>query len=110
MDRENLDNLLSELLPGIEIDQFSIRWVLDSPKATEESIREVYRFLKEKSLSDDKIATLAHLLGRNPETIERNYKRLSALGLSDEKIANKHICLEEILKPLRETIIIMLDY
>jgi len=27
-----------------------------------------------KGLKDDKIATLAHLLGRDPETIERNYQ------------------------------------
>ena len=31
----------------------------------------------------------AQLLGMNPDTIERNYQRLSGLGLKDEKIASR---------------------
>jgi DNA-binding transcriptional regulator YhcF (GntR family) len=38
-------------------------------------------------LSDDKIAKIALLLSINPDTIERNYRNLRALGISDSKIA-----------------------
>ena len=51
-------------------------------------------------LSDEKIASRADLLGRDPETIERNYQRLQGLGLSDEKIAT----LAQLLGRYPETI------
>ena len=90
--RESLDGIMEELFPNIEIAQFSADWILNSPRATEESTRKVYEFLKGNGLKDDKIASQAHLLGMNPETIERNYQRLSALGLKDDKIAtNAHL-------------------
>ena len=54
-----------------------------------------YQRLSDLGLSDSKIATQAHLLGRDPETIERNYQRLSDLGLKDEKIASSSIARHE---------------
>ena len=86
--QESLDRFVEELFPNIEIAQFSTDWIVNSPRATEDSARKVYGFLMDKGLKNDKIASHAHLLGMNPETIERNYQRLSALGLKDDKIAS----------------------
>ncbi|MCK5283125.1 MAG: hypothetical protein KAK00_06970 [Nanoarchaeota archaeon] len=82
----NLDAIVNELLPDVDVPNFSIDWILNSPNATEDSVRKVYEFLKNKGLTNDKIASNAELLSLNPETIERNYQRLSSLGLKDEKI------------------------
>ena len=87
--RERLESILEELLPDNGIGQFSLDWILDSPRATEESVKDAYRMLKCCGLKDDKIASRADLLGKDPETIERNYQRLSALGLKDDKIASQ---------------------
>ena len=54
-----------------------------------ETIERNYKSLSKLGLKDDKIASQAHLLGRDPETIERNYKSLSKLGLKDDKIATQ---------------------
>ncbi len=86
---EGLERIVKELFPNEEIAPFSIDWILKSPRATEDSIRVVYTFLRSKGLKDDKIASRAELLGMDPETIERNYQRLSALGLKDDKIASQ---------------------
>ena len=86
---ENLEGILNGLFPNVTINTFSRDWILNSPRATEDSVREVYRFLRGKGLSDDKIASRAELLGRDPETIDRNYKALQRLGLSDDKIASQ---------------------
>ena len=86
---ENLEGILNGLFPNVTIDTFSTDWILNNPRATEDSVRTIYSFLKGKGLKDNKIATQAHLLGRDPETIERNYQRLSALGLKDDKIASQ---------------------
>ena len=72
--RENLERIVEELFPDREVAQFSTDWILNSPRATEDSVREVYRFLKGKGLEDSKIFSRADLLGMNPETIERNYR------------------------------------
>ncbi len=85
----DLEKILKDLLPHSQIAQFSRDWILNSPRATEDSVRAVYQVLSNYGLSDDKIASQAHLLGRDPETIERNYQRLSALGLKDDKIASQ---------------------
>ena len=53
----------------------------------DETIRKAYAKLKELGLTDEKIASQAHLLGMNPETIQRNADALKKLGLTDEKIA-----------------------
>ncbi len=87
--KENLERIVGELFPNSQIASFSMDWILNSPRATEDSVIEVYRFLRGKGLKDDKIASRAELLGMNPETIERNYQRLSALGLKDDKIASR---------------------
>ena len=41
----------------------------------------------EIGLKDSKIASRAELLGRDPETIQRNYENLVEIGLKDSKIA-----------------------
>ena len=64
---------LENLLGGKEISDFSKEWVENSD-IDEETIRRTYESLKKIGLSDDKIATQAHLLGMNPDTIERNYQ------------------------------------
>ncbi len=84
---EQLDVVLSELLPCNDIRQFPKHWILSIPNATEESVRTVYRFLREHGVKDSKIVTDAHLLGYDPENVDRNYQRLSALGIKDAKIA-----------------------
>src|SRR3989344_2700005 len=86
--RERLESILSEFFPDSKIAPFSTDWILSRSRATEDSVREVYRFLRKKKLKNGKIARRAHLLGINPETIEKNYQRLSALGLKDDKIAS----------------------
>ena len=75
--RESLERIARDLLPGNYASDFSTDWILNSPGATEDSVRAVYRFLKSKGLSDSKIATQAQLLGSDPETIDRNYQKLS---------------------------------
>jgi len=75
------------LFNGIE--RFPLDWILNSPTATKESVGYVYQMLKGYGLKDSRIASLAQLLGRNPETIERNHQILSALGLKDDKIASQ---------------------
>ena len=87
--RADLERLARELFLSSEIARFSIDWILNSPRATEDSVRQVYTFLKSKGLKDGKIAVRADLLGMNPETIEKNYQRLSAFGLSNDKIASR---------------------
>ena len=89
MVEENLEGILTGLFPNIPVGQFSIDWISNSPRTTADSVREVYKFLRSKGLSDEKIASRAELLGRDPETIDRNYKALQRLGLSDEKIASQ---------------------
>ena len=89
MVQESLESVLNELVPDHGIDQFSIDWVLNSPRATGESVRAVYEFLREKGLSNKKIASRAELLGMNPDAIERNYQALKELGLSNKKIASR---------------------
>src|SRR3989344_2348947 len=87
--RERLESILSELFPDSKVTTFSSDWILSRSRATEDSVREVYRFLRKKRLKNGKIAGRAHLLGMNPETIEKNYQRLSTLGLKDDKIASR---------------------
>ena len=43
----------------------------------------------EIGLTDSKIASQAQLLGRDPETIQRNYENLVEIGLTDSKIASR---------------------
>ena len=89
IDRKSLENILRELLPDNRIEQFSLDWILNSPMATEESVKDAYKVLKNYELTDDRIATCAYLLGMNPETIERNYQKLLSLGIKDKKIASR---------------------
>src|SRR3990167_1086146 len=89
MVEENLEGILTGLFPNIPVGQFSIDWISNSPRTTADSVREVYKFLRSLGLTDEKIASRAELLGRDPETIERNYKSLRSLGLTDEKIASR---------------------
>ena len=87
--KERLESILEELFSDSLVVKFSTEWIVNSPRASEDSIKTVYCFLKGKGLKDEKIASRAELLSMNPETIERNYQRLSALGLKDDKIASQ---------------------
>ncbi|MEK6951662.1 MAG: hypothetical protein AABX29_01475, partial [Nanoarchaeota archaeon] len=59
---------LESILEGfnLEISTFSLDWILNNQRATQESVRQVYHILKGFGLKDDKIATQAQLLGRDP--------------------------------------------
>ena len=86
LESSEIQRLAAELLSGRKISDFAIGFIHDM-KATEESIRAVHAVLTELGLSEEKIATYAQLLGRDPETIQRNYGNLRRIGLSEEKIA-----------------------
>ncbi len=91
LESSEIQRLAAELLGGREISDFAIGFI-HNMKATEESIRAVHAVLTELGLSEEKIATYAQLLGRDPETIQRNYGNLRRIGLSEEKIAtNAHL-------------------
>ena len=85
--RESLDKIVEELFSDVKVNDFSINWILNSPRASENSVREVYTFLRNRGLSDDKIASQAQLLGMNPETIERNYQ--NHIGLLRENYQDR---------------------
>jgi len=84
--KESLDKLIKELFPDKKITPFSMDWILNNPKATEDSVREVYRFLSNMGVANDRIASHADLLGRDPQTIKRNYQELLALGLKKNRV------------------------
>jgi len=65
--------VLEEILEDLEISDFSKTWIENSNN-DEDSVREIYNLLRKYGLKDDKIASQAQLLGRDPETIERNYQ------------------------------------
>ncbi len=69
--KPEIERLALELL-GREISDFAVDFI-HSINVTEESVRAAYSKLVELGLSDEKIATNAALLGRDPETIQRNY-------------------------------------
>ncbi|MDO8460109.1 MAG: hypothetical protein Q7S74_03300 [Nanoarchaeota archaeon] len=80
------NKVLEELLNGKEISSFSKNWIENS-NTNEEKIRQAYLILNRIGVSDKEIVSQAQLLGKDPETIERNHKRLRELGISNEKIA-----------------------
>jgi len=84
-----MKNLLDTLLHGYGISEFSLDWITGSQGTDENSITATYQALQNLGLSNEKIASQAHLLGMNPDTTERNYKALQNLGLSNEKIASQ---------------------
>ena len=48
-----LEGLIGELFLDISINPFSTEWIVNSPRASEDSIKTVYCFLKGKGLKDD---------------------------------------------------------
>ena len=88
MSRNDLELLLSELFGNVKVDSFGTEWILRSPGATEDSVRESYQFLKSKDISDTKIATNAKLLGWDQETLWNNYRNLEEMGLNKTRIAS----------------------
>ncbi len=84
---ENKLKVLEEILEGFEISDFTRDWILNS-NTNEDSIRIVYRFLKEHGIKDKKIASNAQLLGMNPETINKNYQHHISLLRQDYKDRN----------------------
>ena len=89
MSQNDLELLLSELFGNVKVDSFGIEWILNSPGATEYSVREVYQFLKNKDVKDERIASHASLLGKDPDTLEKHYENLKGMGLTDSKIASQ---------------------
>ena len=87
---ESKQAILEELLGNSARDcvLFNIDWILTS-QATEEDMRQNHSFLTQIGLNNDKIATHAHLLGRDLVTLQRNYEVLQRLGLKDDKIASQ---------------------
>ena len=78
---------LDTLLKDHEISDFSRRWV-ETSNTNEEKMRCAYESLKRIGLTDEKIASQAHLLGMNPETIERNYQHHIGLLRQDYEDRN----------------------
>ena len=58
----SLEGIISESLGDRVISEFSKDYILTRPQATEDSVREVYVFLRSKGLKDEKIASRADLL------------------------------------------------
>ena len=71
MKTENLEEVIQELVG--EVSNFNINFILES-NSTEESVREVYTFLKSKVLSDSKIDDIAELLRCNPHTLQQKHQ------------------------------------
>ena len=65
--------VLEEILRECQISDFSREWIEDNA-TDDDTIRESYKRLSALGLSDDKIASQANLLGRDPDTIKRNYQ------------------------------------
>ena len=78
----SIQKVIEDLLEERIISEFSRNWIENS-KTNEDNIRTLYGFLKKIGLDDDKIASQAHLLGMNPETIERNYQLFIGLLRQD---------------------------
>ena len=86
----NLERILEEKLGKENIKRvpsFSLEYILNSPRADEDSINKTYLLLKSYGISDEKIAIHAQLLGRDPETIEENYQNLRSYGIYGGVIA-----------------------
>ena len=54
-EKSDLERLLRELLGNNNVKSYSLGWVLGKTKATEDSIREIYHFLKDHKLTNEKI-------------------------------------------------------
>ena len=89
MEKNKLETLIAELLGNNKISQFSVEFILTCQTANSPSIHQVYKLLDGYGLTDEKIASQAALLGRDPETIESNYQNLKKYGLTDEKIVSQ---------------------
>lgn len=64
---------IEELLEGRGISSFNNHWIKNS-SVDEDTLRQTYALLRKYGLSNNIIASQAHLLGMNPETIEINYQ------------------------------------
>ena len=58
MKRQELIKLLKELLPGLEITDFNVDFILKSKDISEQSIRDSFATLENLGLTKDKIASL----------------------------------------------------
>ena len=79
--------VLGELLGDLEISEFAAEWI-ERSENDENAIRQVYGLLRKYNVKQEKIAAQAHLLGRDPETIERNYRHHVGLLRGDWKDRN----------------------
>ena len=73
MVRTKVEFVTEELLPGAKLSRRSIRAIEESRYGTE-SMRGVLDYLVSKRVGTPRIITNAHLLARNPKSLERNYE------------------------------------
>ncbi len=72
MDNDSLKRLLEEIFSdvyNVQVARYSSDGILNKPRATEGSVREVYHLLRKRGLSDTEIASQANLLGLDPKTL-----------------------------------------
>ena len=74
-------------LADYEVSDFARQWI-EYSGMSEELVWQTYFLLRSYRLSRDKIASQAHLLGRDPETIERNYQ--NHIGLLRHDYTNRN--------------------
>lgn len=77
-----IENVLKELLGKYfsKVSKFCLDFI--KRNQNEDGIRITFDYLQKLDLKTEKIAKNAQLLGRNPETIQRNYNNLIDLGKS----------------------------
>ena len=91
-----MTQILEEILGGHQISDFSRKWI-ENNATDDDAIRATYNALKRIGLKDEKIASQAQLLGRDPETIERNYQNHIGLLRSnyEDRNSGKEILLQQ---------------
>lgn len=99
--QSTLEELLKEKAGAVS--GFAKDWI-NHCRATEQDLRTNFRFLSALGLSDDKIASQAHLLGLHPDTVQRNYESLKRLGLSDELIRKYAFLLGQSAETVRDSV------
>lgn len=86
-----IESVLKELLGEhfSKVSEFHLKFVRSCQN--EDGVRKTFDYLQKLDLTKEKIAKQAHLLGRNPKTIQIHYDNLISKKISSEKIAKKKI-------------------
>jgi hypothetical protein len=77
---------LEKVLNGCKVSKFATLWIAGH-KVEEDSVKQVYEFLKSCGICDKKIATHASLLGIDIKILKDRYDKLLRLGISKKDIA-----------------------